>query len=229
MKKVFILLIAVLTVAMFCTPMAARKESNEVLLHDADTKFGNFTLDSKETTEGSYSLSVTLNGDSFVAENILRDEVDITDCDTVAIDMYISDVDKLAGINTIYFEVSSAGKCDEDELQWEFSGQLRDTKIEDGWNTVYLDLGTATQANEFDQTAVNYIRFYTFFGSEASGLTLKLDNIRACYTGGEDFSDMELDAYQGDNPDKDIVIAGQQVPDPTNRDQEMTKTAGFKK
>jgi hypothetical protein len=229
MKKVAALLLAALMVALFCTPMAARKEEGGVLIHDAETRFGSFMLDSTEQTEGKTSLSTRLSGDSFVAECKLRNEIDISDNDTVAIDLYISDVEKVAGISSMFFELSSAGKCDEDELQWEFVGQLRSDQLEDGWNTVYLDIGVASVLGTFDDMAVNYLRFYTFYSGAASGLTIKLDNIRACNTGGEDFSDMELDAYQGDNGDVDVIIQGQAAPDLSRRDEGITRPSGIKK
>ncbi len=229
MKKLLVLLTAVVMVALLCTPLSARKESDTVLIHDADTSFGGFSLDGNEMTEGDASLSVTLRGESFVADHKLRSTVDISGCDTIALDLYISDVDQLAGINSMFFEISSSGTCDEEELQWEYAGSLRANAVEDGWNTVYLDIPTASVVAVFDETAVNYLRFYTFHSAAANGLVLKLDNIRACYTGGEDFSDMELDAYQGNNPNAEVVIAGQSVPNPDQRDEGITKVAGYKK
>jgi hypothetical protein len=229
MRKVLTLLTAILLVALLCTPMAARKEADVVLIHDADSRFGSFSVDKNDMTEGDASLSIKLSGDSLVADCKLGYEVDLSDCDTVAIDLYISDLDKIAGMNNIFFEISSSGTCDAEELQWEFMGQLRDDAFEEGWNTVYLDMGTASILGEFDKSAVNYLRFYTFYTKDAAGMTLKLDNIRGCYTGGEDFSDMDLDAYQGDNPDAEVIISGQSAPDLTKRDEGITKTAGFKK
>lgn len=229
MKIVVAVLLAALLVALMCIPMAARKEEGGVIIHDAETRFGSFMLDSTEQTEGKTSLSAKFSGDSLVAECKLRDEVDISDHDTVAFDLYISDLEKVSGISNMFFELSSAGKCDEDELQWEFVGQLRSDQLEEGWNTIYLDIGVASVAGTFDEMAVNYLRFYTFYTAAASGLTIKLDNIRACTTGGEDFSDMELDAYQGDNGDVDVIIQGQATPDLSRRDEGITRPSGIKK
>ena len=230
MKKVWIALTVVCLLALLCVPFAAREEADVVELFDCDTRVSGFTLDKNEKTEGDTSLSVKLGGDSFVASHNLRDTVDITGCDTVAFDLYIDDVEALiAGVREMYFEISSAGVCDQEELQWAVIATLKDMDLEEGWNTVYLDIGTASLSGEIDVTAIDYFRFYTFQNSEASGLVLKLDNIRACYTGGEDFSDMELDAYQRDNSDVDIIIQGQGEPDLDKRDEGITKTAGFKK
>ena len=230
MKKMCVLLVALCLVAALCIPLAAREETDTVLIFDADTRFGSFTVDKNEKTQGSASLSTKLGGDSFVASHTLGDTVDITDCDTVAFDLYIDDVEALlAGVREMYFEISSAGVCDQEELQWSVISTLRDMNLEEGWCTVYMDIGTASKSGEIDVTDVDYIRFYTFQNSEASGLTLKLDNFRACYTGGEDFSDMKLDAYQRDNSDVDIIIQGQPVPDLDKRDEGITQTAGFKK
>ena len=230
MKKMCVLLVALCLVAALCIPLAAREETDTVLIFDADTRFGSCTVDKNEKTQGSASLSTKLGGDSFVASHTLGDTVDITDCDTVAFDLYIDDVEALlAGVREMYFEISSAGVCDQEELQWSVISTLRDMNLEEGWCTVYMDIGTASKSGEIDVTDVDYIRFYTFQNSEASGLTLKLDNFRACYTGGEDFSDMKLDAYQRDNSDVDIIIQGQPVPDLDKRDEGITQTAGFKK
>ena len=231
MKKVWLIVIALATlVATLCIPMAARVETDTVMIFDADTRFGGFTLDTKEKTEGDGSVSVKLSGDSFVASYNLKDTVDITGCDTVAFDIYIDDVETFReGVREVYFEISSSGTCDKDELQWSVGSSIKEMNLEDGWNTVYMDIGVASVANVFDETAVNYLRFYTFHGGVATGLVIKLDNIRACVTGGEDFSDMKLDAYQRDNSDVDIIIEGQPVPDLDNRDADITKTVGFKK
>ena len=230
MKKMCFLLVALCLVAALCIPLAAREETNTVMIFDGDTRFGSFTLDKNEKTQGSASLSTKLGGDSFVSGYTLKDTVDITDCDTVAFDLYISDTEQLIeNVREMYFEISSAGVCDQEELQWSVISTLRDMNLEDGWNTVYMDIGTASKSGEIDVTDVDYLRFYTFHSGAASGLTLKLDNFRACYTGGEDFSDMELDAYQRDNSDVDIIIQGQSEPDLDKRDEGITKTAGFKK
>ena len=231
MKKVWIVLIAIACLAAaVCVPMAARVETDVVMIFNADARFGGFTLDTKEMTEGSGSVSVKLSGDSFVASYNLKDTVDITGCDTVAFDMYIDDVEAFReGVRDVFFELSSSGTCDKDELQWSVGSSIKEMNLEDGWNTVYMDIGVATEANDFDETEVNYLRFYTFHGGVATGLVIKLDNIRACVTGGEDFSDMKLDAYQRDNSDVDIIIEGQPVPDLDNRDADITKTVGFKK
>lgn len=230
MKKILTLLTATAVCATaLCSPIAARKESNTVLIHNADTSFGNFSLDKTVKTEGSASLSVKLSGESFVAQTTLKEEVDITGCDTIAVDVYVSDQSKLAGVTAVYLEITSSGVCDKEEFQWEFLSQLKNSDAEDGWTTVYLDTSIANRTGTIDETAVNYLRFYTFQGGAASGLVLKLDNIRACYTGGEDYSDMQLHAYQGDNADAQILISGQSAPDLSKRDEGITKTAGFKK
>ncbi len=232
-KKILMALIAVLMVAVLCIPALAklptRDETDVVELYACDSPFGSFTTDKNEKTEGSASMSVTLSGEHFVAEKKLSDEFDITDCDSIAIDLYVSDLDKIAGVTTIFFEISSSGQCDKEEFQWEFASLLRDDRLEEGWNTVYLDIGSASQADICDKEAINYMRFYTFQTAQASGLTLKLDNIRACYTGGDDYSDLSLDFYKGDNGDKDVVIQGQAAPDLTHRDDGITQAAGAKK
>lgn len=227
-KKILVAALALVLVAVLCTSViAAREESEVVQLFNCDTSFGSFAVDKNEKTEGTASLSKTLDGGgSFVAEKILGDEYDISDCDTIAFDMYISDVDQALAINNFLFEVSSAKKCDEQELQWDFIAQLRDDRLEEGWNTIYLDIGSATNTS-FDPTAANYIRIYTTsYGNEAKGLVIKIDNVRACYTGGDDYSDLNLDFYKGENGDKDIIIQGQPEPDLSKRDEGITQSAG---
>ena len=224
-------MLAVLMVAVLCTSVfAAREESEVVSLFDCDTGFGGFAPDKSEKTEGAASAGYTLGGGgSFVAEKKLSEEYDVSECDTIAFDLYISDVDQAKAINNILFEVSSSGKCDEGELQWDFIGQLRDDRLEEGWNTIYLDFGSATNT-EFDKAALNYFRIYsTSYEKDAVGLDIKVDNIRACYTGGDDYSDLSMDFYKGNNDDKDVIIQGQPAPDLDKRDEGITKVDGFKK
>ena len=88
MKKVWLVVIAVAClVATLCIPMAAREETDVIPIFDADTRFGGFTLDTKEKTEGDASVSVKLSGDSFVASYNFKDTIDSTGCDTVAFDL----------------------------------------------------------------------------------------------------------------------------------------------
>lgn len=233
MKKVLTALIAALLVVVLCVStlaaLPARKESGVVVLHNCDQVFGSFSKDTSKKVEGTASVSTTLSGTSFIAAKKLSGEFDISACDSIAFDLYVSDAEKAASLQGMYFEISSSGQYDVDEYQWDVSAMLRDDRLEEGWNTIYMDFGTSHKSGECDLKAVNYIRFYTFLDAAAAGLTIKLDNIRACYTGGEDYSDLNMDFYNGDNGDKDVIIQGQPVPDLDNRDEGITKTEGFKK
>ena len=233
MKKVLTALIAALLVAVLCVSvlaaLPARKESGVVELYDCDRTFGGFSKDTSKKVEGTASLTVTLNATSFAAGKTLDKAVNISECDSIAFDLYVSDVEKAASLQGMYFEISSSGQYDVDEYQWDVSAMLRDDRLEEGWNTIYMDFGTSHKSGECDLKAINYFRFYTFQNAASAGLTIKLDNIRACYTGGEDYSDLNMDFYNGDNGDKDVIIQGQPVPDLDNRDEGITKTEGLKK
>jgi hypothetical protein len=173
-------------------------------------------------------LKIRLSGESFVAQTKLPDEIDIEYCNTVAVDIYVEDATKLAGVESAFLEISSSGECDKNELQWEFAGQWKESAESDEWMTIYLDIPAANNSG-IDLTEVNFVRFYLFYGKDATGMQIYIDNIRACHTDGEDFSDMELDAYQKDNPDVDVKIAGQDAPDPEEWAAAITPTWGIKK
>ena len=57
----------------------------------------------------------------------------------------------------LYFEISSAGTCDQEELAWEIA---LDT-VQEGWNEVYMSVPEAVTTGRIDLSRVNYFRFYS--------------------------------------------------------------------
>lgn len=57
-----------------------------------------------------------------------------------------------------YVELTSSGKCDNDEISCQFDDQITAT----GWNEIYIKLSDMTaRIGNFNPSAVNYFRFYT--------------------------------------------------------------------
>ena len=57
----------------------------------------------------------------------------------------------------LFFEISSSGTCDKDELSWEIALST----VQEGWNEVYLSVPDAGTTGKIDLSKVNYFRFYS--------------------------------------------------------------------
>lgn len=228
MKRILSCILAILTLtALLCFQVAAREESEVVTIHNCDSVFGNTAIEKGEFVEGKSSLRLPLTGGSFAHSTTFR-SVDVSKTDAIALDVYVEDADMMAHFTELYVEVSSAGTCDQEELQWNALHAIREAlqKEGEGWVTIYMLNGSATNT-EIDLTDVDYLRIYAFYdGNALNGKSLLVDNIRMCYIGGEDFSDLNLDAYANENPDAEVEIDGQTEPDLENRDEAITLSQG---
>ena len=88
----------------------------------------------------------------------------------VYFNVYIEDSSLLAG--NAFFELSSSGTCDVNEISWGLGNSL----FHDGWNEIMLRVSDGSfTGGETDFTAVNYMRLYIFTNGNN---TMRLDNIK---------------------------------------------------
>jgi hypothetical protein len=228
LKKVFCIFISIIFVCNL-TFFAIAEEENVTLLHDCNTAFGLFKVD-RDPDVGN-CLTYRFDGSAVdFASAVQFPPKDASDADTLAIDIYFSDLDMIAYIDQLYLEITSSGTCDHQENAWPIQSLLKPDKMQPGWNTIYLYLTDSYVTDgSCDLSAINYIRIFSFFNAKKLvGETIKFDNIRMIYTGGYDYSDISLDFYRGDNLDTDIRIEGQQAPDLANRHANITTAVGRK-
>ena len=215
MKKICALLLLLTLLALPVS--AARKETGVIVLNDCEEKFGSFVLDTVEPAEGDGCVSFSTKGSSF-ANSYNFDPVDLSECDTVAFEVYVSDASLVSHFGQLCFEISSAGKCDEEELAWHLKNSLA-TGLEEGWNTVYLSFSDGVATGDIDLTRVNYFRIFALEinTAECTGEKIMFDNFRASVTGGFDYTGMKISGRSGDHKGENIVIAGMEEPDFASR------------
>lgn len=225
-KKIFCILVSFILVCNLIF-IANAEVDPMTMLHDCKTPFGNFKAN-KDSEKGDCIAYPFTGSTSSFASSVNFTAKDATGCDTLALDIYLSDVDMLTNISELYLEITSSGTCDHAENAWPLQSVLKPDKLQNGWNTIYLYLSDSYVTDgACDLSAINYIRiFASFDGLALRGETIKFDNIRMIWTGGYDYSDISLDFYRGDNLDTDIRIAGQPAPDLTNRHANITTTIG---
>ena len=219
-------------------PVCAVVEEDVVPVFSCDTMLGSMVLDTTKKTEGHYSLRLTMKDGGFSFANTAGSlNVDISRADTVAMDIYLSDPKKIVpAIKEMTLELTSSGKIDSAEIAFYIAqvlkGQLAELKS--GWNTVYLyfeDAGRTNNPDPVDLTKINFTRFFGTFIEQPglAGELFLIDNIRACYTGGPSFDDLEnLEQYRGDNSGVEIEVDGVVRPDIDNRHNEITIVQGDK-
>ena len=225
-KKIFCMLISIILVCNLT--FLATAEEDPIMLHDCKKAFGQFHADQDAEVGNCVAYTFSKSAFSFASADKFSPK-DATGCDTLVIDIYLSDLDILSGLTEMYIEITSSGVCDKQENAWPLHSVLRaNSNLKPGWNTVYLYLTDSYKTDgECDLSAINYVRIFSSFeGYALAGKTIKFSNIRMTYTGGYDYSDTNLDFYRGDNLDVDIVIAGQKAPDLTNRHQNITTVIG---
>ncbi|MDH7459774.1 hypothetical protein QEG73_00745 [Chitinophagaceae bacterium 26-R-25] len=90
--------------------------------------------------------------------------------------LYVSDASQLRGDGQI--ELSSSGKSDQNEADWDF-GPVAKT-LKNGWNEVMLNLNTSQSAGgDIDLTAINFFRIYFWSKQPRSAdYTIKIDYLR---------------------------------------------------
>ncbi len=217
MKKFCALLLLLTVFSALVLPVSARTEKNVIVLNDCEEKFGNFTLDTRDPAEGGGCVCFSTRGASF-ANAYSFDPVDLTECDAIAFEIYVSDAALVSHFGQLCFEISSAGKCDEEELAWHLKNSLS-TGLEEGWNTVYLSFTDGVPTGTIDLTRVNYFRIFALEIETAvcASDEIMFDNFRAAFTGGFDYSGMKIEGRSGDHKGENVVIAGMNEPDFSSR------------
>ena len=225
-RKMFCIFVSIVLVCNMIW-IATAEVDPMTMLYDCKTPFGNFQAN-KDTEKGD-CVAYSFTGSTFnFASSVKFAPKDATGLDTLALDIYFSDVNMLANMSELYLEITSSGTCDHAENAWPLQSVLKPDKLQNGWNTIYLYLSDSYVTDgACDLSAINYIRiFASFDGLALRGETIKFDNIRMIWTGGYDYSDISLDFYRGDNLDTDIRIVGQSEPDLANRHANITTTIG---
>ena len=239
-KRIFsVLMILAMLIACFSVSAAAVEEKDVVQVLSCDAAFGTFTVNTAQKTEGrgSFQLSLKDEGFKFANQTELSPVKNISNADTLAFDVYVSDPTKiLTTFAELTIELTSSGKCDDGEIAFHLHGELKGyaQEMKAGWNTVYVYFESASYTsnpNQVDLTKINYVRI---FGTNtgAAGLSkevLLLDNFRVCNTGGPSFEDLPgMVQFRGDNSDVTIEIEGMDVPDANNRQNEVSIKEGEK-
>lgn len=110
-------------------------------------------------------------------QQITFDPVDVSAYDHVHVWVYIDDpalISTTAG--NPQFELSSSGKCDNSEMNWDLKGY----NWKAGWNELWLAFSDANYSDgstgKVDVKAINFCRMYLFTESDAQ-VTIKIDGI----------------------------------------------------
>lgn len=131
--------------------------------------------------------------------------------------LYISDIAKLNTNVTV--ELSSAGKGNVNEYQWE----VKTEELTDGWNELVLKFSSAKKSTDggVDLTHVNFLRIYN---STNDGVTVRLDDVRAVEVEHVTVELMNCDSTTG------MTIAGgkNEFCITTAADEHKTGTGAFK-
>ncbi len=227
-KKIIVMLMALIMVLQL-NIYAIAEEENVVVLHNCDSAFGAFKVNQDAERGKCLAMEFYAGMKDFVCQNTFS-AIDAEGTDTLAMEMYFSDPAMIEHFEQLYIEITSSGVCDKEENAWAAQMLLKPDKLEIGWNTVYFYLNdSAESAGKCDLSAINFIRIFGFFnGAALEGEILKIDNIRMIYTGGYDYSDLDMDFYRGDNLDVDIKIKGQSKPDLAHRHDHITMIGGKK-
>lgn len=225
-KRIFCILTVILMIANLGF-YAVAEEKNVTTIYPCDASFGSFVVQNDPQRGKCLALNFYASGRDF-ANSVSFAPVNATGCDTLAMEIYVSDPAMLAGITVMYVEITSSGTCDQQETAWAAHSVLSTAKLKAGWNTVYFYLSDSGATNgDCDLSAINYFRIYgEYKGSVLASQVLKIDDIRMIYTGGYDYSDLSFEAYRGDNPTVDIRIEGQAAPDLANRNGNITVAVG---
>ena len=186
MKKGTLLLLALLLILPAALPVSAAGSVRErkKMIYDCDVPFADCVADTSIKTQGAASSSFVLDG--IRVEAATGFDVDISDYDTLEMDVWISDA-SFFGINfSSQFELTSSGTCDVNEMSWEtgrFSDYLTEGDAKVGWNHIAIPFFTAGETGgAIDLHHVNFMRWY-FVGTDGklpeSGIIIKLDNVMA--------------------------------------------------
>ncbi len=166
-------------------------EEDAVMILNCDNGLPGMSADRNEKTEGKGSAYYKLGSSAnLMSVNVLSKRVDVEDTDTLAIDVWVSDPGLIQGAFIV--EMTSSGTCDVEEYEWMFDTE-HTQDLKKGWNTFYFYYDDAKiTGGEIRLDAINYIRIFDFYDAGLIGNELRIDNIRACITGGRDLASQHL-------------------------------------
>ncbi len=168
----------------------AKADDHSISLFGCNEVFGKFTLDTENKKAGYASLSYTMGTGTVTHVHNFATPVDGTGYDSLEFDLYVSDLAffdiPFAGSG---IELSSAGKCDTQEIEWKWL-KIKDAIVGEpqvGWNHVVLAVKDAggregidgnALKGPFNIAAINYMRIH-FINTEApEDIVINIDNMR---------------------------------------------------
>lgn len=101
-------------------------------------------------------------------------------------------------VKNIFFEISSSGVADAEELQWEIAL----SSIKEGWNEIYLSIPSGVKTGKIVHTKVNFFRLYSpNLDTKKGSLDVVIDDIYVTkkaeqVSTGEDTSDSTASGEQ---------------------------------
>ena len=169
------------------------------MINDCDTAWdARFTLDTQDKTQGAASCAISFNphtgegiiGDPdaqtlLVLQNHFETPFDVSKANAFSFDYYISDVSVLKeiGPSSAQFELTSSGKCDEEEMNWSVASLFKDAK--NGWNhALVLFDEQYMKAHGFRPENFNFHRLYIWFDAPKAKdrtVVMKFDNFQFKY------------------------------------------------
>lgn len=182
--KLLSILLLFLLVFSFCLPVAADELDEEFIemLDDCEKvsfqswdKPRAFQRNTAEKTEGKASTMLNIpRGDGAFVIGATYNPVNATGANYLIMDLYVSDPDLWYSSTSTTLEMTSSGKCDVEETNWE----LLAFDVREGWN--HLELPIAPNGG-CRLNHINYIRIFTLSIDVQKGLTIGFDNIHLSY------------------------------------------------
>ena len=149
--------------------------SNYIVLDYCDSDAGwnssnGINIDIEEKQEGYASLISQGPGTDWFSRKLATPVNSLCDSSSsLDLWLYVSDVSKFNGGGQI--EVTSAGKPDTDEYNW----QVGSLNLTDGWNELHLKIDSANKMGDPNLSAINYFRLYQFVSGD---VVSRIDFIR---------------------------------------------------
>ena len=168
-------------------------------------------VETQNHTQGEGALIFTATpitseeGDhNIVKQRVFDQAVYAVNADYLEFDFYVSDASALAENNSNYglqVELTSAGRCDAEELEWGIEqgcGQLKD-----GWNHIKLPI--PTRGGNLNLYGVNFFRIHllSLKSCRDAELVIMLDNmyLSVLQDGIDDFAEEEVVTPPDENPE----------------------------
>ncbi|MBQ9415678.1 MAG: hypothetical protein IJU20_02415 [Clostridia bacterium] len=182
------------------------KDSSPALVQNCDNGLPGMEKASGGQAEGSGCASLTLGSSGFFQSNLPFSAMNAADKDAIALDVYLSNAQKVLGNMTVFIlELTSSGTIDKEEYEW-YVGIDRKAEMHDGWNTVYLYFDEAKQTGKIRLSSVNFIRLFAYWTADAVGEEIRIDNIRLSKTGGRSEEAYGFSVIRGTPFEDDIRI-----------------------